>query len=196
MTITPQRIAEIRERQKGFGCLLRPAVLERLLSNFTIDPETDCWEYHGARKRSGYGVIGTSNRKLTRTHRIAYEFFIGPITDDKPHVLHHCDNPPCFNPDHLFTGTPKDNTKDMLSKGRAATGERNGMYTHPENRFLTRPPHVYGEANGKAKLTATQVSDIRTRLANGESCRGLGRMFGVHHTTISLIKRERNWRLS
>jgi HNH endonuclease len=34
-------------------------------------------------------------------------------------VLHTCDNPPCCNPRHLFLGTPKDNTDDMISKGRA-----------------------------------------------------------------------------
>jgi len=61
-------------------------------------------------------------------HRVAWELTSGPIPDGMQ-VLHACDNPPCFNPEHLFLGTRSDNMVDMVSKGRAvnpvaALGER------------------------------------------------------------------------
>jgi hypothetical protein len=42
----------------------------------------------------------------------------------KAFVLHSCDNPSCFNPDHLFIGTAADNTADMMNKGRGKTHPR------------------------------------------------------------------------
>jgi hypothetical protein len=54
-------------------------------------------------------------------------------------VLHHCDNPLCFNTEHLFLGTQRDNVVDMMQKGR----HRN------QNETKTHCPHghVYDEAN-------------------------------------------------
>jgi len=50
-------------------------------------------------------------------HRKAWEDEHGPIPPGM-NVCHHCDNPPCINPDHLFLGTQKDNAVDMSRKGR------------------------------------------------------------------------------
>jgi hypothetical protein len=42
-------------------------------------------------------------------------------------ACHHCDNPPCCNPVHLFQGTHLDNNLDSKIKGRNSFGERRPM---------------------------------------------------------------------
>lgn len=44
------------------------------------------------------------------------------------------------------------------------------------------------------KFTDQQISEIRQRLASGESSRSVGRAFGVSHPSISNIKRFKTYR--
>ena len=76
----------------------------------------DCIEWQGSRDRQGYGKAW-KNGANARAHRVAWEEANGPIPEGMC-VLHHCDNPPCINPDHLFLGTRGDNARDMVKKGR------------------------------------------------------------------------------
>lgn len=96
-------------------------------------PQGDCHEWQGSRKRYGYGQLGTGpGRPLISAHRAAFLIAYGEIPDDKPNVLHSCDNPPCCNPDHLWAGTIKDNSQDMERKGRHGRG-----YVVPSRRKLS-----------------------------------------------------------
>jgi hypothetical protein len=79
----------------------------------------DCWTWTAATYQ-GYGrfqVGGPKGNRTVAAHRMAWELTHGPIPD-KLHVLHHCDNPPCCRPEHLFLGTIRDNNADAQAKDR------------------------------------------------------------------------------
>ena len=80
---------------------------------------TDCWEYKGHKDSQGYGQISYNN-KSNRVHRIFYFIHVGgfDLGNSQAQVLHKCDNPSCFNPEHLFLGTSRDNNLDARIKGR------------------------------------------------------------------------------
>lgn len=93
---------------------------------------SECIEWTGALSFSGYGqrkIPGT--RKNVLVHRKAYAEAYGPIPNGM-FVCHKCDNRKCYNPEHLFLGTPKDNMHDMIAKGRRVFGRHN---VGPENNF-------------------------------------------------------------
>lgn len=85
-----------------------------------------CWNWKGHKKK-GYGYF-SFHQILYRAHRISYEIVYGEIPEGKL-ICHKCDNPACVNPHHLFLGTAKENTHDMIRKGRLKKnrGENKGV---------------------------------------------------------------------
>jgi HNH endonuclease len=109
-------------------------------------------------------------------HRVAYVLTHGEIPDGVD-VLHSCDFPPCVRPDHLFAGTHQDNMTDAMKKGRM--------------RF---PPVRRGVEATMAKLTETQVREIR-KLARQNIDRGLmSKMFGISRSNLNMIIRRESWK--
>lgn len=75
-----------------------------------------CWIWKGRLDRHGYGKWYL-NKRLRIAHRVAWEMAYGPIPDGL-FACHHCDNPACVRPDHIFLGTALDNQRDRIMKGR------------------------------------------------------------------------------
>lgn len=137
-----------------------------------------CWGWSAATSRDGYPWIRISQEDgMAHAHRLSWELHFGPIPDDL-YVLHSCDRPVCTNPKHLFLGTQQDNMNDMQRKGRR--GERGG---------------ARGEASGSAKLTESQVLEIRRLYAMGNTSQAkLAKQFSMSVTPISLIVRRATWK--
>lgn len=129
-----------------------------------------CWDWKVSKTQKGYGHFGFSGRILI-AHRFAWELYVGEIPEGLC-VLHHCDNPGCVNPSHLFLGTHTDNAHDRDNKSRGS----------------------YGEKRPNAKLTSDKAKEIRMRWSDGARIADLGREFGVTHQTISTIVHYRKWR--
>lgn len=131
-----------------------------------------CWLWTGTRTPLGYGRINIGKRRSDYAHRLSYLWTHGEIPEGV-FVLHHCDNPSCVRPDHLFLGTHKDNMKDMREKNRS---------------------RKRGEENPQAKLTAEDVINIRRiyRLRRATQ-QQLATRYKVTQTTICNIINRILW---
>lgn len=126
--------------------------------------ETRCREWTGDKDRRGYGrmyIRIDGKRKKVAAHRWAYQHYVGPIPF-KMLACHHCDNPSCVTPEHLFLGTHKDNRADCIRKGRA---------------------------NLPRKLTPGVIAQIVERHAVLGSQRKVAAEFGLSKTTVATALR-------
>jgi hypothetical protein len=168
-------------------------VEERLAEKLIMVPSASsmvmdkCWEFQGARTSpNGHGIM-TVDGKRVMAHRAAYEVWVGPILDGMK-VCHHCDNPICCNPTHLFLGTQRDNMRDAAAKGRTGPQIRDwsrckrghelvgdNIYIHPSTkRRMCRTCHRQRAAKWHAANRARRVAPLFSEPTATNSAVSLG----------------------
>lgn len=118
---------------------------------------TSCWLWTGAVNSAGYGNIRDDENRTVKAHRASWTLNVGEIPPDKI-VCHHCDNPLCVNPEHLFLGTFQDNTSDCISKGRFRAGAWRRASSHCPS------GHAYDEKNTYWTKRGTRVCRACSRI--------------------------------
>lgn len=149
-------------------------VLERFW--LKVEKTDACWNWIGAKNRKGYGEIRVNSKKFM-AHRFIWMQEHGEIPSGM-FVCHRCDNPQCVRLDHLFLGTPQENTDDMLLKGRNRCVPKKGS-------------EVYN-----ARLTESQVTEIRLKYASGKYTQmQLAQEYNIpHQGTIANIVNYKIWK--
>lgn len=143
------------------------ALKQRFEDKIFYSPD-GCWYWTGAATETGYGHIRT-NMGMTRSHRVAYFLYKG-VDAGELFVCHTCDNTLCVNPDHLFLGTGKENSEDMVRKGRSTKGER----------------------NGSAKISEQDVIDIWQSIKQGEDEKVIAARYGL--SSVKHITSGKKWK--
>ncbi|MBW4462495.1 MAG: HNH endonuclease [Nodosilinea sp. WJT8-NPBG4] len=86
----------------------------RLPKLIASQPVGGCWDHH-RKDTDGYGLFNVLGKDF-RLHRLSYTYFNQPLADGR-WVLHKCNNPACWRPDHLYEGNASDNALDRVAAG-------------------------------------------------------------------------------
>lgn len=150
--------------------LFDPKVLDRVLKNIELKPDSSCIEWTGDTSQDGYARMSVGTRETqtkVRVSRWTLGFFMGGVVlPPEINACHVCDNPLCIAPDHLFPGTHQDNMDDMVAKGRSAVSK------------------------GNAQLSVDQVKDIKF---GGGSLKQAAERNNCSKTTASYIRSGKIW---
>ena len=135
-------------------------------------PDGECWLWTAGTTAEGYGKFGV-NRSWKLAHRLVCEATFGEMAASDGFngavVRHTCDMPRCVNPSHLVLGTGLENQDDKVSKAR----------------------HAFGMRTAKAKLTETEVKEIRKTAGTNQH---IADAYGIAPSTVSYIKNRKSWK--
>ena len=154
-----------------------------------LDTTGECWLWTGALDNHGRGRVWR-NGKLHIHHRAVWLILRGELPGGVS-LCHHCDNPQCANPAHLYVGDQATNVADMVSRGRHWT-QRDPERARQVGRNIGKMNNwSKGAKNPKAKLTNEQARAVAD---SNESTKILAEQYGVNYSAIQRIRSGTSWR--
>jgi hypothetical protein len=114
-----------------------------------VQKTNKCWEWTAYRSKKGYGAFGYDAHKIVAAHRYSLLTALGLPMDTPGMVCHHCDNPSCVRPSHLYLGNNSTNQQDAVRRGRWSSGnckktncKRGHKFTDSNTRINVRGERV------------------------------------------------------
>lgn len=136
----------------------------------SVEKTDTCWLWRAGRDHDGYGVFQADIHgvRVYSAHRYSHMLATGEILGPEILVLHSCDNPPCVNPEHLSSGTYKENTADMLAKGRhlgrsRIHADKIGKLSDDQVRDILRDPRRYADIAVEYAVHPQTIKAIKGR---------------------------------
>jgi hypothetical protein len=179
-TPAPSRSINGHAKYCSLGCRREP--LELRLARYTdksgpvpqhVAGLGPCWLWTGHRDIHGYATLTIRTDGKARPVKVTRLMFQLAHGRWPLRALHRCDNPACVNPQHIFEGSPQDNSTDMARKGRA--------------RNVPMP----GQRNPSAKITDAAALEIRKRLGAGQKPMQISRDLAVPWRVVCRIAYEK-----
>jgi|HubBroStandDraft_2_1064218.scaffolds.fasta_scaffold26097_3 hypothetical protein len=176
MSIHPSRNEmAARDNYSRFNKYFR---FKQFLSHVTIGEEDECWEWEDWCDGDGYGKFHWPEKGTQRANQASYMLFVGSIpkkNGKRLYVCHSCDNPSCVNPKHLWLGTSKQNSEDMVKKHRSDDRR--------------------GERNTASVLNEDLVRKLRKKYASGKyTHQKLADKYHVSRKTVGNAVSGKNWK--
>jgi hypothetical protein len=111
-------------------------------SRVIVDDCTGCWNWQLHCLPNGYGTMGVYGKEKQYAHRVAYEYFVGPVLPELE-LDHLCRNRSCCNPAHLEPVSHKENCK------RGEVGQYLKERTHCPQGHIYKDDNLYTYPDGR-----------------------------------------------
>jgi predicted DNA-binding protein YlxM (UPF0122 family) len=145
--------------------------IKRFWNKVDIKSETECWNWKDMKDDGVHYPNFWDGSVQLGAHRFSLQIKIGRKLRKGEFALHRCDKKTCVNPNHLFVGTAKDNSADMVAKGRKEYGSR-----------------VYGSV-----LVEEQVVEIRNKYKEGTDMKSIAELYGISYENVAAIISGKTW---